>query len=216
MKRWACLITAVLLLAATACGCISVEFNGQDSEEGDFNVQLPGVSVEFNDTPAETPEETPEEMPEETQMPATPFDFDTMDLDGKAINTREVAAEHDLTLVNFWATWCGPCVNEMPELQSLHERFSSQTEGADVAILGVWLDTENPADLKSVLEYTGAAYPMVKFCDEMQEAVALQYIPATIFLDREGNIVGEPIVGAQDEEGWLAEIEARLASLELG
>ena len=149
-------------------------------------------------------------------MPATPFDFDTMDLDGKAINTREVAAEHDLTLVNFWATWCGPCVNEMPELQSLYERFSTQTEGADVAILGVWLDTENPADLKSVLEYTGAAYPMVKFCDEMQEAVALQYIPATIFLDREGNIVGEPIVGAQNEEGWLAEIEARLASLELG
>lgn len=208
MKRWACLITAVLLLAATACGCISVEFNGQDSEEGDFNVQLPGVSVEFNDTPAETPEET--------QMPATPFDFDTMDLDGKAINTREVAAEHDLTLVNFWATWCGPCVNEMPELQSLYERFSTQTEGADVAILGVWLDTENSADLKSVLEYTGAAYPMVKFCDEMQEAVALQYIPATIFLDREGNIVGEPIVGAQDEEGWLAEIEARLALLKLG
>ena len=208
MKRWACLITAVLLLAATACGCISVEFNGQDSEEGDFNVQLPDVSVEFNDTPAETPEET--------QMPATPFDFDTMDLDGKAINTREVAAEHDLTLVNFWATWCGPCVNEMPELQSLYERFSTQTEGADVAILGVWLDTENSADLKSVLEYTGAAYPMVKFCDEMQEAVALQYIPATIFLDREGNIVGEPIVGAQNEEGWLAEIEARLASLELG
>ena len=212
MKRWACLITVVLLLAATAYGCISVEFNGQDSEEGDFNVQLPDVIVEFNDTPAETPEETLEE----TQMPATPFDFDTMDLDGKAINTREVAAEHDLTLVNFWATWCGPCVNEMPELQSLHERFSTQTEGADVAILGVWLDTENPADLKSVLEYTGAAYPMVKFCDEMQEAVALQYIPATIFLDREGNIVGEPIVGAQDEEGWLAEIETRLASLELG
>ena len=212
MKRWACLITVVLLLAATACGCISVEFNGQDSEEGDFNVQLPDVIVEFNDTPAETPAETLEE----TQMPATPFDFDAMDLDGKATNTREVAAEHDLTLVNFWATWCGPCVNEMPELQSLHERFSTQTEGADVAILGVWLDTENPADLKSVLEYTGAAYPMVKFCDEMQEAVALQYIPATIFLDREGNIVGEPIVGAQDEEGWLAEIEARLALLKLG
>ena len=78
MKRWICMITAALLLAATACGCISVEFNGQDSEEGDFNVQLPGVSVEFNDTPAETPEETPEE----TQMPATPFDFDTMELDG--------------------------------------------------------------------------------------------------------------------------------------
>lgn len=212
MKRWIYLIAAALLLAATACGCINVEFNGQDSEEGDFNVQLPGVSVEFNDTPAETPEETLEE----TQMPATPFDFDTMDLDGKAINTREVAAEHDLTLVNFWATWCGPCVNEMPELQSLYERFSTQTEGADVAILGVWLDTENSADLKSVLEYTGAAYPMVKFCDEMQEAVALQYIPATIFLDREGNIVGEPIVGAQDEEGWLAEIEARLALLKLG
>lgn len=231
MKRRFWLIMTVILLSVTLCGCIGVEFDGwpaEDGAEGDFSVHLPGVSVDFNAHPADEAEGTPtaplpqetaqaggETSPQETQVPAAIFDFDTVDLDGNAVNTREFAAEHDLTLVNFWATWCGPCVNEMPELQSLHERFSADAEGADVALLGVWLDTESRSDMESVLEYTGAAYPMVEFRSEMQTMVALQYIPATIFLDGEGNLVGEPAVGAQDAEGWLKEIETRLAALGL-
>lgn len=236
MKRRFWLIMALTLLSVTLCGCIGVEFDGwpaENGEEGDFGVHLPGVSVDFNAHPADdeaggTPtaplpqEDTPQtdsvdaaEPPQETQVPAAIFDFDTVDLDGNAVNTREFASGRDLTLVNFWATWCGPCVNEMPELQSLHERFSADTEGADVALLGVWLDTESRSDMESVLEYTGAAYPMVEFRSEMQTVVALQYIPATIFLDAEGNLVGEPVVGAQDAEGWLKEIETRLAALGL-
>ena len=143
------------------------------------------------------------------------FEFDTVDLEGNAVNTREFAAQYDLTLVNFWATWCGPCVSEMPELQSLNEEFSSATDGARVGILGVWLDTESRSDMEAVLDYTGARYPMVEFQSTMQNSVALQYIPATIFLDKEGAIVGDPIVGAQDAAGWRTEIQARLAELGL-
>ena len=69
-------------------------------------------------------------------------------------------------------------------------------------------------DLDAVLEYTGAAYPIVEFRNEMQNAVELQYIPATIFLNKDGDIVGKPVVGALDAEGWLAEIEGRLKELE--
>ncbi len=223
---------ALTLLSVTLCGCIGVEFDGwpaENGEEGDFGVHLPGVSVDFNAHPADDearktptaplPQETAqagaEKPPQETQVPVAIFDFDTVDLDGNTVNTREFAAEHDLTLVNFWATWCGSCVNEMPELQSLHERFSADAEGADVALLGVWLDTESRSDMESVLEYTGAAYPMVEFRSEMQTMVTLQYIPATIFLDAEGNLIGELVVGAQDAEGWLKEIETRLAALGL-
>lgn len=231
MKRRFWLIITLILLSVTLCGCINVEFDGwpaENGEEGDFGVHLPGVSVDFNAHPVDEAVETPtaplpqetaqagvETPPQETQVPAAIFDFDTVDLDGNAVNTHEFATGHDLTLVNFWATWCGPCVNEMPELQSLHERFSADAEGADVALFGVWLDTESRSDMESVLEYTGAAYPMVEFRSEMQAVVALQYIPATIFLDGEGNLVGKPVVGAQDVEGWLKEIETRLAALGL-
>ena len=54
----------------------------------------------------------------------------------------------------------------------------------------------------------------MEFRDEMQNAVELQYIPATIFLNKDGDIVGKPVVGALDLEGWLAEIEGRLKQLE--
>ena len=168
-------------------------------------VETPGRAEDVKET---------EEPIHETPEPAA-FAFDTVDLEGNAVNTRDFAAQYDLTLVNFWATWCGPCVSEMPELQSLNEEFSAATDGARVGILGVWLDTESRSDMEAVLDYTGARYPMVEFQSTMQNSVALQYIPATIFLDKEGAIVGDPIVGAQDAAGWRTEIQARLAELGL-
>lgn len=54
----------------------------------------------------------------------------------------------------------------------------------------------------------------MEFRNEMQNAVELQYIPATIFLNKDGDIVGKPVVGALDAEGWLAEIEGRFKELE--
>ena len=175
MKKLICFASVLAFLCAGLAGCVGIEFNG-------LHAQTPEVTDSSHTPQLETPDTVV--PPTETPAPVpVSFDFDTVDLDGNAVNTREFAAEHELTLVNFWATWCGPCVGEMPELQSLHERFSTEAAEADVAILGVWLDTENAGDLDAVLEYTGAAYPIVEFRDEMQNAVELQYIPATIFLN---------------------------------
>ena len=200
MKKLICFASVLAFLCAGLAGCVGIEFNG-------LHAQTPEVTDSSHTPQLETPDTVV--PPTETPAPVpVSFDFDTV------VNTREFAAEHELTLVNFWATWCGPCVGEMPELQSLHERFSTEAAEADVAILGVWLDTENAGDLDAVLEYTGAAYPIVEFRDEMQNAVELQYIPATIFLNKDGDIVGKPVVGALDVEGWLAEIEGRFKELE--
>ena len=206
MKKLICFTSVLAFLCAALSGCVSIEFNG-------LYAQTPEVTDSSRTPQLETPGTVV--LPTETPAPVpVSFDFDTVDLDGNAVNTREFAAEHELTLVNFWATWCGPCVGEMPELQSLHERFSTEAAETDVAILGVWLDTESAGDLDAVLEYTGAAYPIVEFRNEMQNAVQLQYIPATIFLNKDGDIVGKPVVGALDAEGWLAEIEGRFKELE--
>lgn len=184
MKKLICFASVLAFLCAGLAGCVSIEFNG-------LHAQTPEVTDSSHTPQLETPDTVV--PPTETPAPVpVSFNFDTVDLDGDAVNTRKFAAEHELTLVNFWATWCGPCVGEMPELQSLHERFSTEAAEADVAILGVWLDTENAGDLDAVLEYTGAAYPIVEFRDEMQNAVELQYIPATIFLNKDGDIVGKP------------------------
>ena len=71
--------------------------------------------------------------------------------------------------------------------------------------------------LAQTFGFYGVNIPPLRFCEfrnEMQNAVELQYIPATIFLNKDGDIVGKPVVGALDAEGWLAEIEGRLKELE--
>lgn len=208
MKKTICLGMILSLLCILFGGCAQLEQNA-----------VPPTPDVAPTQPVETPQGTEAAKETEESIQETPesavFEFDTVDLEGNAVNTREFAAQYDLTLVNFWATWCGPCVSEMPELQSLNEEFSAATDGARVGILGVWLDTESRSDMEAVLDYTGARYPMVEFQSTMQNSVALQYIPATIFLDKEGAIVGDPIVGAQDAAGWRTEIQARLAELGL-
>ncbi len=203
IKKTLCSLLAFALLFALGCGM----------QEDNQPVETPAVS--------ETPEAVPSEEPKEEatvelpQLDGPVFDAETVTLDGETFNVLGFAREHDLTVVNFWATWCGPCVSEMPGLQSLHSRFEKGEDKASVAILGVCLDAENAGDVKAVLEYTGAAYPNVVFAQEMLQYVDLMYIPATVFLDRDGHIVGDPAVGAMDESMWLSEIEKRLETLGL-
>ena len=196
-------LLAALLLFSVGCGDVKEEIPP---------VETPAASETPETGSVEEQEETTVELP---QLDGPVFDVETVNLDGDAFNVPGFAREHDLTVVNFWATWCGPCVSEMPGLQSLHARFEKGEDQSSVAILGVCLDAENAGDVKAVLEYTGAAYPNIVFAQEMLEYVDLMYIPATVFLDKDGHIVGDPVVGAMDESLWLSEIEKRLGLLGL-
>ncbi|MBQ7112941.1 MAG: TlpA family protein disulfide reductase [Clostridia bacterium] len=196
-------LLAALLLFSVGCGDVKEEIPP---------VETPAASETPETGSVEEQEETTVELP---QLDGPVFDAETVNLDGETFNVLGFAREHDLTVVNFWATWCGPCVSEMPGLQSLHARFEKGEDQSSVAILGVCLDAENAGDVKAVLEYTGAAYPNIVFAQEMLEYVDLMYIPATVFLDKDGHIVGDPVVGAMDESLWLSEIEKRLGLLGL-
>ena len=188
-KKILCVLLAALLMFFIGCG--------------DMKEKTPAASESPETGSDDAQAETTVELP---QLDSPVFDIETVNLDGDAFNVLGFAREHDLTVVNFWATWCGPCVSEMPGLQSLHARFEKGEDKASVAILGVCLDAENEGDVKAVLEYTGAAYPNIVFAQEMLQHVDLMYIPATVFLDKDGHIVGEPAVGAMDESMWLSEI----------
>ena len=120
------------------------------------------------------------------------------DMDSAYISSRK------LTMVNFWATWCGPCVGEIPELSELNTEYADQGFG----ILGVLVWDEDLDGAKSFWTENAVSYPTVATQGLFDELMADQMgIPVTMFFDGEGNQLGETMVGSRDKAGWEAVIQ---------
>lgn len=145
--------------------------------------------------------------------------FETTDIDGNTY-TEKVFSDYDLTLVNAFTTWCSPCVNEMPELEKLYQEMKDQ--GVDV--VGMVLDSVSedgtPDDsivqkAQLLKEKTGVTYPLLipdkGFLNG--RISGLQSFPESFFVDKDGNIVGDPIMGSNTFDGWKEAVEKQLAAL---
>lgn len=130
--------------------------------------------------------------------------FEGKDLDGNEVKSSELFAGNAVTVVNFWFTTCGPCVGELSELDALNKEL----EGKGGALIGVNAFTldgnENEiAEAKDVLAKNGAAYQNVYFASDSEAGKFTMNIyayPTTYVVDRNGNLVGDPIVGAITEK----------------
>ena len=132
-----------------------------------------------------------------------------------------VFSDSDLTLVNVFATWCSPCIQEIPDLQELQETMRDR----GVQVIGVVLDTLNPdgtintdamASAQDLIELAEVSYPFY-IPDTLSWDGALTTItsvPTTFFVDRDGTIVSGAYVGARDLDSWTEIVETELANLE--
>ena len=145
----------------------------------------------------------PVQEPEEESW-SPDLSFETLDSEGE-IWTDAVFAEHELTLINYWAYWCGPCVSELPELQRLYEDYADR----GLLVLGV-SDEEYEADNRQVVEETGVSYPCLRYTEAFDAWMNTGYIPTTIFVDGSGKVVGSPLVGSRSYEDWAAFVEEYL------
>ena len=138
-------------------------------------------------------------------------EFATVDLDGNEV-TQEVFSNSDITMINFWGTFCGPCVKEMPELQKINAKYDGRAQVIGVP-LDVNFDDKDSAEYKNALktlEWAEAEFKNIKPAGGIQTfANSMQYVPTTIFVDSEGKLIGEPVVGALTEE-YKARIEEYL------
>ena len=145
--------------------------------------------------------------------------FETTDIDGNTY-TEKVFSDYDLTLVNAFTTWCSPCVNEMPELEKLYEEMKNQ----GVGVVGMVLDTigndgstdeDTVKKAQALKEKTGVTYPLlIPDADYLNGRISgLQSFPESFFVDKDGNIVGDAIMGSNDFEGWKEAVEAQLAEI---
>ena len=140
-------------------------------------------------------------------------EFTGKTIDGEAIS-NEIFADYDLTMVNLWATWCKPCVNEMAELAELHKALP---ENLNMISIGHDADTESEL-AKQILETKGAEFDTVVADDNMRGTLLKDYMtfPTTIFVDKDGNIVGDLMLGAPPTnvvETYMAQMNSRLDSM---
>ena len=124
--------------------------------------------------------------------------FETTDLDGNVVKSEELFAAHAVTMVNIWATWCGPCKAEMPELGELARRL--EAEGKDAAIVGICDDAdEEPDTCREILAERDVDYLNLLPFDDMDEKLYLSMLPTTIFVNRDGLILIPPIEGVPED-----------------
>ena len=130
--------------------------------------------------------------------------FEGKDLDGNPVKSDELFSGNAVTVVNFWFTTCNPCVGELAELDALNKELAEKG-GALIGVNTFTLDGDEAAisEAKDVLAKKGATYQNVYFASDGEAGKFTTNIfayPTTYVVDRSGNIVGEPIVGAITEE----------------
>lgn len=147
-------------------------------------------------------------------------DFSAKDLNGNEV-TQKIFEENKLTMVNIWATFCGPCINEMPYLGELAEEYKD----TGVAIIGIPVDiTDANGTVNSslfnkavnIVDETNADYVhIVPTASMLSGKLASVYsVPETIFIDSEGNQVGGSYVGAKSKAQWEMIIENLLGEVQ--
>lgn len=125
------------------------------------------------------------------------MNFSTQDMDGNPV-TQDIFSDYDLTMINVWATWCGYCIEEMPELAKLKDMLPE-----NVDLITICDDADIETDLaKQILEASGANFQTLMVSEDMRNDFMSQIyaFPTTYFVDSEGVALIAPIEGVPSLE----------------
>jgi len=176
------------------CGFMLLAVSGcQTSEKAKDNEIQDDSSDETQtaDNSSESTETLPSLMPE----------FEAVDINGNTI-TNEIFAGKKITMVNIWATYCGPCIDEMPALGDL-----SRSLPEDAQIVGLVIDVSGDTNLKAAQDIAGNAN--ADFTHIVADETLIDMIqnilgvPTSFFVDEEGKLVGGTILGARSEKEYF-------------
>ena len=151
--------------------------------------------------------------------------FTSVDMEGNEVS-EAIFGDKDVTVLNVWATFCGPCIAEMPELAELAEGLpdNAQVIGVvidtppagtkDGAAIDLWGGAAENIDLaKEICGETGVKYTNILASESVSKAFgSVEAVPTTFILDKSGNIICKPFIGA-DVEGYKKAVEEYLAGL---
>ncbi|MDR3225124.1 MAG: TlpA family protein disulfide reductase [Clostridiales Family XIII bacterium] len=151
--------------------------------------------------------------PDATGTAAWLFDISTTDINGGAFDAAALR-ENRITVLNLWATWCPPCVEELPALAELQEAYHAK----GVQVVGVLIDAKDDgaiAAANTLLEDASATFPSIipeTFLDS-NLVKGVEYVPTTLLVDADGNVI-DTVVGGNDFSSWSKIIEDAFAGLD--
>ena len=137
---------------------------------------------------------------EGTAMP----DFAVKTIDGAGLNRDGLRGK--VVLVNFWASWCGPCIVEMPALQ----RVYATRKDSGLVIIGIWTDDTDAFTMRDRLREAAITYPIVVGSTELVNAFGgVNGLPVSVLIDRSGQI-RRRVYGIFHEDAFRAAADSLL------
>jgi peroxiredoxin len=137
--------------------------------------------------------------------PSAAPDFTLMTLEGRPARLREFGGK--LVLLNFWATWCAPCLHEMPSMERLYQTFKQ----TDFVLLAVSMDHQGEGVARPFADNLKLTFPVLLDSTlEVGRRYGVRSLPATYLIDPDGLLIGA-IIGARD--WYRTEAKALIAGL---
>ena len=181
----------------------ATEISNIENKLTELEEKYPEIMQQSMDGDMSMPAGSDTSTPPDDSMQKFPA-FEGKDLDGNTVKSDELFSGNAVTVVNFWFTTCNPCVGELAELDALNKELAEKG-GTLIGVNTFTLDGDETAisEAKDVLAKKGATYQNVYFDSDGEAGKFTTNIfayPTTYVVDRSGNIVGEPIVGAITEK----------------
>ncbi|HEU5247888.1 MAG TPA: TlpA disulfide reductase family protein [Candidatus Udaeobacter sp.] len=130
-------------------------------------------------------------------------DWELKNLEGKVVKLSEFRGK--VVILDFWATWCGPCRVEIPHFVELQKQYRDK----GLAVIGVSLDEQGPEVVKKFVKQFGVNYPVVIGNEKIADAYGIEGLPTTFVIDRHGRIVSW-YIGYNDKAVFEKEIQSQL------
>ena len=216
MKKKLSIILA-LMLSASMAACSSSKETTKKKKDSAKKTKVEDADDDDEDETKKTKktDEEPGDTTDDEEFREKNFipdiHFTITDIDGKQID-ETIFMDHKVTMINFWEPWCGPCVEEMPEIEKLYENYKDK----GLQVIGVFASTDQLDDVKEVMSSAGTTYPICIY-DTVFDQYQTGYVPTTIFFDQAGHIIGVSngygdgvIVGSNSYDNWAALVDGML------
>ena len=181
-RRW-----LLALTAAVGVGLLTASFmmgGGRGAVESTVNVEDVPSLASGHDGPGCKTDSKPK------------FDLTLKDMNGASVNLADYKGK--LVLVNFWATWCGPCKVEIPEFVQLYSQYKDR----GFVILGVLAnDTPSKDQLRAFMDEYKMAYPVMYSNEEIESAFGSVWaLPTSFLIGRDGAVCAKQLGPASKED----------------